>query len=236
MSRQRTRIQTFAYACALGFFGSMGIQSAAAASLPEMLQSKVHHPDIASIQGKQYRPRHEVSAGIGVLPSDAFYVGIAPHAGYTLHFGPHWAWEIAHAGYIFSRDTQLARDLQERYSVQTSGIGPDEIQFFSASSAVFKPLFGKLSLFDRKILYAETQFSLGAGPTQSVSGWHPSLQAGIDARLWLNQFLSLRIGIRNILQFKVASANRSFGVQNHLLVLLSFALSSEMDAEMAEKQ
>src|SRR5690606_9508691 len=84
-------------------------------------------PRIFSIQKRPYRLAHEFQLGAGILPMDAFYLGLVLHAGYTYHFPDFWAWEIAGGGYSLNRDTSLRENLMESYGVQPVRGGGDRI-------------------------------------------------------------------------------------------------------------
>lgn len=202
------------------------------------LEFGVERPRIFSIQPRPYRLGHEFQLGVGVMPLDAFYVGVVLGASYTYHFSDFWAWEIASIHYSINADTTLEAELDERFGVVPVRGGGERTQLFMTTSVVAKPLFGKLVVLNDTIVYSETYFTAGLGPFQSVSGtgesswFDPALTVGLGLRFWANEVLSVRFEIRDYVVFKdifVPSDDltrpESGSVENTLLFALSASLN-----------
>ncbi len=167
-------------------------------------------PRVFSIQERRYRLGHEFEIGAGVLPLDAFYVGGVVGFSYTYHFSDFWAWEIVSADYSFNVHTKLRENLHDRYGLEPDKVAP-EIQLFGATSLVVKPLFGKLGWLNHDLVFAETFFTLGAGPHMLVSEratggggiteWVPAANVGIGFRFWTSDTFSVRFAVRDYLIF-----------------------------------
>jgi outer membrane beta-barrel protein len=174
-------------------------------ALPGTAQAQLEfgadRPRVFSIQRRPYRLGHEFQLGVGVLPLDAFYVGLVASASYTYHFSDFWAWEIAGGGYSFEFDTGLRDELFEKHRVVPDEGGGDRIQAWVSTSAVAKPLFGKLSVFNLDIVYAETFLTVGVGPHLIGEYWRPAVNLGVGMRFWSSSALSWRIDIRDYLIF-----------------------------------
>ena len=213
------------------------------------LEFGVERPRIFSIQPRPYRLGHEFQLGIGVMPLDAFYVGMVLGASYTYHFSDFWAWEIASIHYSINADTNLESELDARFGVVPVRGGGERTQLFLTTSAVAKPLFGKLVVMNDTVVYSETYFTAGLGPFQSVSGtgesswFDPAVTVGLGLRFWINQVLSVRFEIRDYVVFKdvfVPSDDltrpESGSVENTLLFALSASLNffNEDEDETAE--
>jgi outer membrane beta-barrel protein len=165
------------------------------------LEFGAERPRIFSIQRRPYRLGHEFQLGLGVLPLDAFYIGMVASASYTYHFSDFWAWEIAGGGYSLNFGTGLRRELFDVYGVEPVGGGGERIKAFATTSAVAKPLFGKLSIFNLDITYAETFFVAGVGPILKGDYWRPVINLGVGLRFWSGAALSWRLDVRDYLIF-----------------------------------
>lgn len=172
-------------------------------------------PRVFSIQRRPYRLGHEFQLGLGVLPLDAFYVGAVASAAYTYHFSDFWAWEIAGGNYSHNFDTGLADELLERHGAVPVRGGGEQITRLVSTSAIVKPLFGKLTVFNRKVVYAETFFAAGVGSVFKGDYWRFAADVGIGFRFWSSRSLSVRFDVRDYLLFPRRVP------QNTLMLLLS---------------
>ena len=102
---------------ALGFALALVASGIAREAYAEESGNVGEGPRIFSIQPRPYRLGHEFQLGLGVLPLDAFYVGVMPTGSYTFHFSDFWAWEIISLGYSMNFETSLQDDLYEDYGV-----------------------------------------------------------------------------------------------------------------------
>src|SRR5690606_19895230 len=193
--------------------GIAGLLLAAALWVPggawaQDLEFGVEEPRVFSIQPRPYRLGHEFNLGAGVMPLDAFYVGLVLGGSYTFHFTDFWAWEIVSLHYSINFDTALERNLFDQYGVRAVRGGGERTQLFGTTSAVAKPFFGKLVLTNRTVVYAETFLLAGIGPFQSVSGtgessyFDPAFNLGLGLCFWVNEVLSVRFEIRDYIVLK----------------------------------
>lgn len=209
------------------------------------LEFGIEEPRVFSIQPRPYRLGHEFNLGVGVMPLDAFYVGLVLGGSYTYHFTDFWAWEIASIHYSINFDTALEGNLNRQFGVVPVRGGGERTQLFATTNVVMKPFFGKLVLTNRTVVYAETFFLLGLGPFQSVSGtgehsyFDPAFDVGLGLRFWVNEVLSVRFEIRDYIVLKnmlVKQDNLSrqeSGVENTLLFQLSASLNFTGEEERA---
>jgi outer membrane beta-barrel protein len=163
------------------------------------LEFGADRPRVFSIQRRPYRLGHEFQLGLGVLPLDAFYVGMVASGSYTYHFSDFWAWEIAGGSYSLNFDTGLRDNLLGNFGVEPVEEGGQRIKAWASTSAVAKPLFGKLSVFNLDIVYAETFFIIGIGPHLKGDYWRPAANLGVGMRFWSSPGLSWRVDIREYL-------------------------------------
>ena len=84
--------------------------------------------------------------------------------------------------------------------------GGDRITIFATSALVVKPLFGKISLFNQTMLYAESQFFIGGGPMRLAleedGTFYFAGLIGGALRFWTNDVFSIRFEIRDYLIFR----------------------------------
>ncbi len=195
-------------------------------------------PRVFSIQPRPYKLGHEFQLGLGVLPMDAFYVGVVINASYTYHFTDFWGWEIAGAGYSKNFNTSLKGDLYKQYGVVPVQGGGDRIQYFGTTSLVIKPFFGKLAIFNDGLVTSETFFVLGLGalemgPPAGRSDARFVADLGLGMRFWSSDTLSMRIDLRDYFIFVSALPKQALFLS--LSVAFNFHLfAPEQKAKTAE--
>ena len=166
---------------------------------------EVDAPRVFSIQPRPYRLGHEFSLGVGFLPLDAFYKGVAIGASYTYHFSDFWAWEMANINYSINIDSGLQGELLDKYNVRPVDASGGKVTLIGTSNLVVKPLFGKLALFNASKLYAETYFNVGVGPVrlerQSRGTFYFATDVGAGMRFWVVQAFSLKFEVRDFIIF-----------------------------------
>ncbi len=147
-----------------------------------------------AVQNRLHSMMHEFSAAIGTLPIDAFTKGLTFSGAYTLHFNDLIAWEIGKFTYSYHVDTKLREELKD-IAVQPTQF--EVVKYFVTTNAIIKPLYGKLALLNRTLLYGEIFFSLGAG-----WGWlsvtdRAVVDFGAGIRLYAGKYVSFRADVRD---------------------------------------
>ena len=154
------------------------------------------------IQNRKYEMGHEFTMQGGLLPLDAFYKGVTASGRYTLHFNDFHAWEVAAGSYSFNIETDLRRQLRENFAVQPDAQGLQQIFGFAESNYVMKPIYGKLSLFNRLLIYNELYFTVGAAVSlYSDFSVRPGPSYGAGLRFFLFDWLSWRFDMRHYVLF-----------------------------------
>ncbi len=170
---------------------SMALPSGAPALEEDLDQGKVF-----AIQPRAHRMNHEFSLSAAFLPLDAFYKFFAVSGHYVVHFNDMWAWEAIH--FSFSKyldvDTGLKRELEKRWDA--SATDTPKIDYFIDTNLMLKPLYGKMTLFDKLVIYMETYFILGIGAEKFQTAWFPAGDVGVGMRIFLTNTLSLRFEAR----------------------------------------
>jgi outer membrane beta-barrel protein len=194
-------------------------------------------PRVESLQPRIQMLGHEFSLGVGVMPLNAFYIGLVPNAAYTYHISPRWAWEVANVHFSLNFDTSLADTLLTEHGVQPKDGGDEHIKLFASSSAVFKPFYGKVSHLNHTVIFTEAYASLGLGPFMSNNGLgdksfiDPAIVLGAGFRLFFNQAVSLRLDIQDFLVVKnmVGFINTQDRGSGHVENVLLFSLSASLN-------
>jgi outer membrane beta-barrel protein len=148
------------------------------------------------IQNRKFKMAHEFTLQAGVQPLDAFAKGVTASGRYTLHFDDFSAWEIGAGTYSFNIDTGLKQQLQDNFGVQPESL--PTLQLTLESNYVMKPFYGKLSLFNQTLLYAELFLVGGLTVTRWSDGsFRPGPDVGVGARFFVAEWMSVRADIRH---------------------------------------
>ena len=111
-------------------------------------------PRAEVVQDRRFGQSHEIAGWFGVLPMDAFTKGVTLTAGYTWHPTSLWGWEVAQVTGSFGIDTRLADEL----AALPQPVGPtpfETVQLYGTSNVVFKPIYGKLAVMNRQVVWCE---------------------------------------------------------------------------------
>lgn len=167
---------------------------------------------VYAVQKKGYQLKHELHGAVGVLPMDAMYKGVTFGGGYTYHFSHHFAWEAVQFLYSSNIDTGLKKDLQNSFDATPESFR--EVQFMVNSNVVFVPLYGKMSWLNRNVVQMELYLTAGPGiakykeydlrgaDTYTEEGkYYFSGNFGIGLRFFINQRFSVRLDMRDYLNF-----------------------------------
>ncbi len=147
-----------------------------------------------AVQNRQHTMTHEFSAWIGTLPLDAFKKGLTFTGAYTLHFNDLLAWEIGQFTYSQRIEAELMDEL-ENLNVRATEF--EVVEYFITSSLVFKPVYGKMSLLNRTLIYGEVFFLLGGGYGHLTLTDRSVIDVGAGGRVYIGKYVSFRIDIRD---------------------------------------
>ena len=147
-----------------------------------------------AVQNRVHTMMHEFGVAIGTLPIDAFTKGLTFTGAYTLHFNDLWAWEIGEFTYSYHIDTNLREELEE---VEYQPTEFEVVKFFVTTNIIVKPLYGKLAVLNRALIYGEIFFTVGGG-----WGWlsvtdRPIVDFGAGMRLYAGKYVSFRADVRD---------------------------------------
>ena len=182
---------------------------------------------VAAIQERSFRMRHELDISVGVLPIDAFYVGLYAQVGYTAHFSDTLAWQIGRAAYNYAARTGLRENLERKFGVLPTAF--EEVQYFFGSDLIWTPFHGKLSVMYRWVLHGELFVILGVTlfkfnvPDDALGrAFRPGLNLGLGGRLFLNKVLSLRLDVTDNVVIPLAAGQN---ITNVMAMTLSLGIN-----------
>lgn len=172
-----------------------------------------------AVQNRRFRLGHELAAGVGVLPLNAFTKGVTVGGSYTYHFGDDFAWEMVQFAYALPLDTGLKNELLENFEVQPTQLR--SLQYFGGSSAVWKPLYGKFAWRNRKVVHVEASLSAGGavGLYDNPGEYLFAGSVGGGLRVHAGRTVSFRLDVRDYGFFQ------GFSVTHELFVALSAAFT-----------
>lgn len=166
--------------------------------VPPLAADEIRPYSSMVVQNRVHSPTHEFTLGLGLLPQDAFTKGVTVSGSYTLHFSERWAWEVAHFYYSFPWETRL-RDELRALDVQPT---PFEIvEYYLASSVVYKPLYWKGSWLNSRLAHGEFFFDAGGAYAWYTRSNRPGLSVGAGARVYVTRRLSFRFDTRYLVFF-----------------------------------
>ena len=196
---------------------------------PAFADNELDEEQVATyaVQSRLFRLGGELDVAAGFLPINAFNKGLTIGGAFTYHFSNAWAWEVINGNYVYKQlDTGLKTELLDNFNVQPTKIAAVELML--SSSVVLKPFYGKLAVFNRRVIHAEVSIPLGftyARYTNPQSyPYGPNL--GVIFRVFMGPHTSLRIDVRdNALSSHWGYDPRHWSWRNELLVSLGLAFA-----------
>jgi outer membrane beta-barrel protein len=168
-----------------------------------------------AVQNRQHMMIHEFGVAIGTLPIDAFTKGLTFTGAYTIHFNDLLAWEIGQFTYSYRIDTALRDDLLQ-YDVEPTSF--ETVRFFTTSSLLLKPLYGKMAVMNRALVYSEIFIVAGGGWGRLSITDRAVVDVGLGLRIYAGKFASFRLDVRDYMFI------HSDDVKNELWLGLSVCL------------
>jgi outer membrane beta-barrel protein len=189
---------------------------------PALADDELDEEQVATyaVQSRLFRLGGELNVAAGILPINAFNKGLTVGGSFTYHFGNVLAWEIINASYVYKQlDTGLKTELLDNFEVQPTKIAA--IDLMLSSSLVLKPFYGKLALFNRRVIHAEVSipFGITLGRYINPQSYLPGPNVGLIVRLFLSTHTSVRLDVRENVLFN------GWHTRNELLVSLGLAFA-----------
>lgn len=221
MHRQNRHQPALAPALAILALALLGAPRSAIAADPTDEEAPVY-----AVQNREFVMKSELHAGIGTLPVNAYFKGFTIGGGFTYHFSPMWAWEIAQFQYSFPFATSLKHEIEEQNKLTPTQEA--NLHYFGSSSLVFKPAYGKFALGNRYVVHMEGFLVLGpsVGVFAPRETWAAGLEAGGGLRFFINDVVSVRLDLRDVTYFTGDAKAGNAGKTNSDLYLgLSLAIN-----------
>lgn len=184
-------------------------------------------PKVVAVEPRMFSPQHDVTAQLSILPLDAFYKGFAAGVSYTYSGSSAWSWEIVNANLNSKSDTNLKRDLTEKFNVRPQGI-LDHVTWYGTTNAIYTPIYSKNLLFNKDLLYGSSSFVFGGGMVGFSGGDTAALLGGgAIIRVFHSPRRSSKFDFR--LYMHTAS-----GKSSDMILLLTYGLSFELGSGASE--
>jgi len=162
--------------------------------------------ELPAVQNRLYRMEHEILLGVGVLPVDPYTKGLSFSAGYAWHWTDLIGIE-ARFSYLLNIATSLRDKLENNFAYEPTRFV--EIHYYGELGVLIKPIYGKLSLLNKSLLFGEFYLSLG-GVVAGLNGgkktdYEPQGKGsrvagggalGFGLRGFINKWFSLRLDFR----------------------------------------
>ena len=195
------------------------------------------------VQGRVFRKglRHEFTIGGGIIPNNTYLRYELAELRYTFHFRETLAFEGTYA-YAFNQEKSIIKDLDgipcpsgasaffdANGNVVTTGCGvqlenpPDPLKHAAFGNLVWSPLYGKFSIFSKKIFHFDFYFLAGAGVFINEDSKEFAFNVGGGWKVFINDWSAVRFDFRNVTVREGAPFNQI--VNNHVFSLgMSFFL------------
>jgi outer membrane beta-barrel protein len=193
-----------------------------AGASPALADDDMDEEQVATyaVQSRLFRLGGELNVAAGILPINAFNKGLTVGGSFTYHFSNAWAWEVINGTYVYKQlDTGLKTELLENFDVQPTKIAA--IDLLMSSSLVLKPFYGKLAVFNRRVIHAEFSipFGITLGRYTNPQSYLPGPNLGLIVRVFMSPHSSLRIDVRENVLFN------HWATRNELHVSLGLAFA-----------
>ncbi|MEM1025875.1 MAG: outer membrane beta-barrel domain-containing protein [Myxococcota bacterium] len=203
------------------------------------IEEQLRSGEIIAVDERPYRMIHEFSVSGGVIPTDAYYLGISLGGAYTLHLSDIWAWEAFNFQYSANVSTDLESELLEAFEV-TPERDP-RLQYLLTSSLVVTPLFGKQAVLNKGIVFQGVHFALGGGVANFAGddaddAFLPQLSFGPGLRFFLGQAVSTRLDLRGIAAFDAVADSLEVEFLFHSYLSFSFNFGKKRATELGDEE
>ena len=172
-----------------------------------------------AVQSRLFRLGGELDIAAGILPMNAFSKGLTVGGSFTYHFDNAFAWEIINGVYVWKKlGTGLRSELEENFNAKPTDLS--SIDTILSSSLVLKPFYGKLALFNRRLIHLEVSVPIGGAWAQYTDTKPFGVVSGLIFRLYLSPHASVRLDVREYVLFRDKKHQRQ---ELHAVLGFSFA-------------
>ncbi|MRR39208.1 outer membrane beta-barrel domain-containing protein [bacterium] len=191
---------------------------------------------VFAIQERIFQRDHELTLSLGYIPDEDFYNVFPVGIGYTYHFNDFIAWEVARGMYLYNREKDLKKDLENDF-----GVTPSEFlepKYMVHSNLVIKPFYGKESIWNRSVLNHESYFLMGGGivnyekkfsygDTETETA--PSICLGYGIKYFLSKSICMNLEIRDLVNL------RDDGTENNIYLGVGITYRYNLSARKTDQ-
>ncbi len=164
---------------------------------------------VYAIQNRVFHKNHELDFIFGYVADDDFYNVYPVGGSYTFNFNEHLSWEVLRGEFMVNKEKDLKGELEEEF-----GVTPSEFMepvYMIQTGFIWRPFYGKESVWNKRILNHETYFLFGGGITSydkkytfepSDSENVISVSVGVGKKYFINKHLCMNFEIRDLIRFK----------------------------------
>lgn len=147
------------------------------------------------VQNRYYKKAHKVELGLfgGIASSDPFLV--IREAGGTLgyHFNEYFAFSALYMKFLTNTSSAYSTFKAETAAVEVNYNKPKQ---FYGGELGYSPIYGKLSLMGKMIIYYDLHLLGGAGLQETENGKYFAPVGGIGQQIYISKLLSIRLDYR----------------------------------------
>ena len=176
--------------------------------------------DLAIVQ-KNYMPktgRQQVNIGLALVPNDIFYNSLGGDLKWGYHFNETWGMELQ-GTFLTSSKSKPNRDLESKQDVQVTNLV--QLKSFLGANLYFSNVYGKTTLWDRKIFPFEIYQTLGAGTVQTGLSNSTGFRVGLGELFTIDKNTAVRLEI-SALFYNAKNINGAEEMNNSLFLTLSY--------------
>ncbi|MEZ4820778.1 MAG: outer membrane beta-barrel domain-containing protein, partial [Bdellovibrionota bacterium] len=184
--------------------------------------------------------RHEFTFGMGAILDNPFLRYELAQFRYNYHFRETFAVELSYQ-YAFNQQKSLIGQLEgiqcapgEFFDEDGNDLSnvpgacgvsfsspPDPFVHTYIANLVWSPIYGKFSIFSRKIYHFDLFFTAGAGYYDTERSGYIGFNAGLGGKIFLNDWLAFRGEIRNLTVKEGAPFNN---IVNNRVISVGFSV------------
>jgi outer membrane beta-barrel protein len=159
--------------------------------------------DVAVIQRK-FLPktkRFEFNAGGSAIVNNAFFMNFGPSLRLGYNFSENLGFDVMFM-YLTTSNRDITNDLIDKRGVRTDGLVMPET--YLGGNLVWTPVYGKMALFENRIVPFDMYFMLGAGGTVTCDSVCKGLVSGQSKGKETNATIQIGAGQRFAISKKMA--------------------------------
>jgi outer membrane beta-barrel protein len=164
---------------------------------------------LPTVQNRKFSLHHEFTVGGSHLPLDPYTKSMAVGGGYAWHLTTLWAIE-GQFMWMFNYKTNVREQLELNLGQPETEFR--KIKFIAQLGALFKPIYGKLAMLNRKLAYGEVYLSAyavfaqlegGEKTDEEPRGKGNRFAVGVAPGFGIRGFLTRHISLRFDFNWKV---------------------------------